>query len=94
MPVPEALRAAGLALLAGGLWWAASVAALIWAVARLDPARVGILLMAEVLVGAASAALIAGERLSAMELAGGALVLLAGVLEVWPVRRKAAREPS
>ncbi len=59
-----------------------------WAAARLEPARVGILLMAEVLVGATSAALIAGEHLGPVELAGGALVLLAGVLEVWPQRSR------
>lgn len=78
--------ALGLALGAGGLWWGLSVAALMWATARLEPARVGILLMAEVLVGAASAALLAGEALSPLEMAGGAMVLLAGALEVWPGR--------
>jgi drug/metabolite transporter (DMT)-like permease len=31
--------------------------------------------------------LLAGELLHPLEIAGGALVLLAGVLEVWPVRR-------
>jgi drug/metabolite transporter (DMT)-like permease len=82
--------ALGWALAAGGLWWGLSMAGLMWAAARLEPARVGILLMAEVLVGAASAALVAGERLGPLELAGGALVLCAGVLEVWPARRPAA----
>jgi drug/metabolite transporter (DMT)-like permease len=77
---------------AGGLWWGLSMVALMWATARLEPARVGILLMAEVLVGATSAALIAGEHLGPVELAGGALVLLAGVLEVWPQRDPAARD--
>jgi drug/metabolite transporter (DMT)-like permease len=75
----------GWAVFAGGLWWALSVASLMWATPRLDPARVGILLMAEVLVGTASAALLAGEHVSGPEMAGGALVLLAGVLELWPV---------
>lgn len=74
------------AFLAGLFWWAASVAGLMWAAARLEPARVGILLMAEVLVGAASAAYFAGEHLAPLELIGGALVLLAGMLEVWPQR--------
>jgi drug/metabolite transporter (DMT)-like permease len=77
----------GTAFAAGGLWWTLSVGGLMWATVRLDPARVGILLMAEVLVGAGSAALLAGELLHPLEIAGGALVLLAGVLEVWPVRR-------
>jgi drug/metabolite transporter (DMT)-like permease len=71
------------------LWWGVSMAALMWATARLEPARLGILLMAEVLVGAASAALIAGEHLGPLEVVGGAFVILAGVLEVAPQRRPA-----
>jgi len=81
----------GVAFAAGGVWWGLSVAALIWATVRLEPARVGILLMTEVLVGAASAALLAAEHLTPPELAGGALVLGAAVLEVWPVRGGAGR---
>ncbi|SEQ00850.1 Threonine/homoserine efflux transporter RhtA [Loktanella sp. DSM 29012] len=76
------------ALGTGALWWGLSTACLMWATVRLDPARVGILLMAEVLIGAASAALLAGEALAPLELAGGALVLFAGVCEVWPVRQR------
>lgn len=57
-----------------------------WATVRLDPARTGILLMSEVLVGAASAALLAGELLDRPKLIGGALVLVAGLLEVCPVK--------
>jgi drug/metabolite transporter (DMT)-like permease len=79
------------AFAAGGLWWGLSMLGLLWATARLEPARVGILLMAEVLVSAASAALLAGEHVGPLELAGGALVVLAGVLEVWPQR--GARPP-
>jgi len=87
------LRAiAGLAVGTGGLWWALSTAALLWATARLEPARVGILLMTEVLVGAVSAALLAGEHLGPLEMAGGALVLCAGVLEVWPTGRGGGRD--
>lgn len=48
-----AARALGFAFASGGLWWALSVAALMWATVRLEPARVGVLLMAEVVVGAA-----------------------------------------
>ena len=57
---------------------------LMWATVRLEPARVGILLMSEVILGAGSAALLAGEHLHPLEIAGGALVILAGALEVWP----------
>ena len=88
---PDLPALAGLALAAGGLWWGVLMAALLWAAARLEPARVSILLMTEVLVGAISAALIAGERLQPPEILGGALVLVAGVLEVWPARRGAGR---
>lgn len=89
-PLPEtpALAALGLAALTGVLWWGIFTVGLMWAVTRLDPARTGILLMGEVLVGTATAAWLAGEILSAPELLGGALVLLAGVLEVWPVRQR------
>jgi len=71
-------------LVSGSLWWGLSMIALLWAAGQLEPARVGILLMAEVLIGAISAAVLAGEALSRLELVGGALVLAAGVLEVWP----------
>lgn len=73
-------------LVAGGLWWVLSIAALMWAAVRLDPARLGILLMTEVVVGAATAAMFAGEWLSTRELIGGALVILSGLLEVWPTK--------
>ena len=57
-----------------------------WAAVRLDPARVGILLMTEVVFGAVTAALFAGEKLSISELIGGVLVVLSGLLEVWPTK--------
>lgn len=89
-PLPTMPSHPGQALLwavaAGGLWWGLSMLGLMWATARLEPARVGILLMTEVLVSAASAAIFAGEHLGPLELTGGALVALAGVLEVWPQR--------
>ncbi|PAU81879.1 EamA family transporter [Halovibrio salipaludis] len=88
LAIEAAIPAFGWALATGGLWWGLSMVCLMWATARLEPARVGILLMAEVLVGAVSAAVIAGEHLAPIEIAGGLLVLSAGVLEVWPVRAK------
>ena len=74
------------AFLTGGFWWVLSIAALMWAAVRLDPARVGILLMTEVVFGAVTAALFAGEKLSISELIGGVLVVLSGLLEVWPTK--------
>ena len=73
-------------LLTGGFWWALSIAALMWAAVRLDPARLGILLMPEVVFGAVTAAMFAGENLSISEFVGGALVVLSGMLEVWPTK--------
>ena len=78
-------------LLTGGLWWGASITALMWAAVRLDPARVGILLMIEVIFGALTAAIFAGESLSLSEMIGGALVILCGLLEVWPTKAEGAR---
>lgn len=85
----DPLRVTAISLGTGAIWWGLSIVALMWATVRLEPARVGLLLMSEVLVGALSAALIAGEVLSLAEMIGGALVLGAGVLEVWPVKRRA-----
>lgn len=90
-PIPKIARGdlasiAAHVLFTGGLWWVLSIAALMWATVRLDPARVGILLMTEVVFGAVTAAIFAGERLSGSEMIGGALVILCGVLEVWPAK--------
>ena len=80
----------GITVLAtGGIWWGLSIAALMWAALRLDPARVGILLMPEVIFGALTAAIFAGETLSASEMIGGGLVILCGMLEVWPTKADA-----
>ena len=70
----------------GVLWWAVSIVGLLWATTKLEPARVGILMISEVLVSVASAAVIAGELLSPAEMIGGLLVLVAGVLEFLPAR--------
>ena len=85
--LPDIAHIVGLSALTGGLWWAVSVAALMWATVRLEPARVGLLLMSEVILGALSAAWLAGEHLSGAEIAGGVLVLMAGLLEIRPIPR-------
>jgi drug/metabolite transporter (DMT)-like permease len=84
----------GITVLAtGGIWWGLSIAALMWAALRLDPARVGILLMPEVIFGAVTAAMFAGETLSAREMVGGGMVIVCGLLEVWPTKPN-ARHPQ
>lgn len=55
---------------------------ILWAAQRMDPARIGILLMTEVLVGAISAAALSGEPFGARELAGTLLIVGAGLVEV------------
>ncbi|MDM7932450.1 DMT family transporter [Tabrizicola sp.] len=84
----DLVTVAGYVLLTGGVWWGLSIAALMWATLRLDPARVGILLMPEVIIGSLTAAMFAGESLAPNEVIGGALVIFCGVLEVWPTRAK------
>ncbi len=54
----------------------------IWPATLLSPARVGILLMSEVLVGLASAAWLSGEHFGLREGVGAILIVSAGVFEV------------
>lgn len=84
----DAVRIGVTVLATGVVWWGLSIAALMWATLRLDPARVGILLMPEVIFGAVTAAIFAGETLTASEMIGGGLVILCGLLEVWPTNAK------
>ena len=59
-----------------------STFALLWSTQVLDPGRVGILLMAEVVVGTVSAALLAGEPFGWREVVGALLIVGAGFVEV------------
>ena len=54
----------------------------IWPATLLSPARVGLLLMTEVVVGLASAAVFSGERFGWRESLGAALIVGAAVLEL------------
>ncbi len=55
---------------------------ILWAAQRIDPGRVGILLMTEVLVGSISAAAYSGDPFGTFELLGTTLIVLAGLTEV------------
>jgi len=92
----DAFAAAGWLLLIGGLWWAGSLTLFLWATGVLEPARVGILLMSEVIVGALSAAFFAGEPFGTLVAIGAALVIAAGALETLPefLRRSPRAEDS
>ncbi len=80
-------EALGWTLVIGGLWWAALLTGFMWATREMEPARIGILLMSEVIVGALSAALLADEPFGPIMGVGATLVVLAGVLETLPGRR-------
>ena len=80
----------GAASLVNGWFWIALVALLmlpityltIWPATVLSPGRVGMLLMVEVIVGVASAALLTDEQFGLREFVGAALIISAGVVEV------------
>ncbi len=78
------------ASLARGWYWIALVALMmlpityltIWPATLLSPGRVGMLLMVEVIVGVASAALLTDETFGLREFSGALLVISAGIVEV------------
>lgn len=55
----------------------------VWPATLLSPGRVGILLMGDVVVGVATAAVLAGEPFGLRELLGTILIISAGVVEVF-----------
>ena len=61
----------------------------VWPSSVLTPARVGLILMTEVVVGLTSAALFAGEPFGPREALGAALIVLAALIEVVGHRDKA-----
>lgn len=79
--------ALGWTLVIGIGWWAVSLTAFVAATQVVEPARVGILLMSEVIVGTFSAALFAAEPFGPLVGVGTLLVISAGVLESMPERR-------
>ncbi|RKR03527.1 EamA domain-containing membrane protein RarD [Kushneria sinocarnis] len=70
----------------GILWWAFSLTAFMWSVTRVDPARLGIFMMTEVIMGAISSALLAAEPYTLMMALGTGLVVLAGGCEAYSSR--------
>ncbi|OHV08809.1 DMT family transporter [Kushneria phosphatilytica] len=70
----------------GILWWALSLTAFMWSVTRLDPARLGIFMMTEVIVGAISSALLADEPYTPLMALGTGLVITAGFCEALSTR--------
>ena len=77
----EARNALPLMLFAG-LYTLPMLFLTIWPVSLISPARVGILLMGEVVVGVGSAALLSGEPFGLREALGTVLILSAAIVEV------------
>ena len=70
-----------------GIWMLPVVWLTIFGASRLDPVRVAIFLMLEIVVGVSTAALLAGEPFGARELAGAVLILGASGVEITAKRR-------
>jgi drug/metabolite transporter (DMT)-like permease len=68
-------------LAAAGLWLVPVTWGLLWGAARLDPGRVQILLLLEVVTATFSASLLTDEPFGVRELIGTILILAAGALE-------------
>lgn len=80
-PLTDLSAALPLAGLVAALWLLPQTWLVIWGAVRLDPGRVSILLLLEVVTAAASAAVLAGEPFGLREMAGCVLIVGAGLLE-------------
>ena len=77
----------------GVVMFAGSMVLLIWANQRMDPGRVGVLLMIEVPVAVATAAWLTDEPFGWRQVIGGGLILSAAAIEVLArLRRRGAEE--
>ena len=92
-PIAEgpALPAFGWAAVASLAWLLPLTWLLLWGAGHLDPGRVSLLLLLEVVVAAVSATLIAGEPLGLREAAGCVLIMSAGALEAGAELRRHRR---
>ena len=78
------VHALPLAAAVGLLWVLPATWLLLWGAAHLDPGRVSILLMLEVIAAAVSASLLTDEPFGWREAAGCVLILSAGLVEALP----------
>lgn len=67
---------------------------LMWGISRVSPGMFGILILSEIILGIASAALWAGEPFSWREAVGGAMILAAGAGEALAAARRPGAEPA
>ena len=82
------VHALPLAAAVGLLWVLPATWLLLWGAAHLDPGRVSILLMLEVIAAAVSASLLTDEPFGWREAAGCVLILSAGLVEASPGLRR------
>lgn len=91
VPMPPGLAGAlPPAALVAALWLLPQTWLVFWGAARLDPGRVSIILLIEVVTAAASAAALTGEPFGLREAVGCALILGAGLLEGLAALRRPA----
>ena len=76
-----AVEALPLAAAVGVLWLLPALWLVLWGAGRIDPGRVAILLLLEIVTAAVSAALLTAEPFGAREAAGCLLILGAGLVE-------------
>ena len=81
LTVPPIAPMLALQVLGFGAWMAIAMWTTMYGVTHLEAGRSGVLLVAELVVAAVSAMLIAGERLEGLEWLGAALILIAAVAE-------------
>jgi drug/metabolite transporter (DMT)-like permease len=90
-PAPPGLVAAlPPAALVAAVWLLPQTWLVFWGAARLDPGRVSIILLLEVVTAAASAAFLTGEPFGLREATGCALILGAGLIEGLAALRRPA----
>ena len=88
-PALEALlSAAPLTVVLAALVYLPAISLVFWAATHLDPGRVGLLLMSEIVVGVASAAALTDEPFGLRETLGTALILSAAFVEVMLAQRR------
>ncbi len=80
----------GWVLLFGLGWLLLATLGTQWGVTHMEAGRAAILIILELVVAVGSAMLIGGERMTPLEMAGGALILGAALLEGWREGRRPA----
>ena len=90
----EVIAAMPLALVTSVLFILPATWLVFWGAARLDPGRVAILLLLELVAAAIASAILTQEPFGWREVAGCVLILLAGVAEAVPDLHAARRKPA